>query len=126
MPAPSFVSLKKKTDEWIHRGLEFAGKEWECRSEDRDGGGTGGEKQDVADKLQQICNSCNRAATELVDARRCGRAQMAGRGFSKAGSSGNKYVSKAQLKSRCTRFLKELQKPTAASIQQTEKEQLVP
>jgi hypothetical protein len=51
---------------------------------------------------------------------------MAGRGFSKAGSSGNKYVSKAQLKSRCTRFLKELQKPTAASIQQTEKEQLVP
>jgi hypothetical protein len=37
-------------DEWIHRGLEFAWKAWECRSEDRDGGGAGGgESQDIAD-----------------------------------------------------------------------------
>jgi hypothetical protein len=89
-------------DEWIHRGLEFAWKAWERRSEDRGGGGTGGEKQDIADELkwQNLAIEC----------------------FSKAGSSGNKYVSKAQLNSRCTRFLKELQKPTATSIQQTEKD----
>ncbi len=68
-------------DECIHRGLEFAGKEWECRSEDRDGGGTGGEEQDIADELK-----CLDLAIEC---------------FSKAGSSGDKYVSnvtsKAQL-----------------------------
>jgi hypothetical protein len=34
-------------DEWIHRGLEFAWKAWECRSEDRGGGGTGSENQDT-------------------------------------------------------------------------------
>jgi hypothetical protein len=89
-------------DEWIHRGLEFAWKALECRSEDRGGGGTGGENQDIADELKWL--------------------DLAIECFSKAGSSGNKYVSKAQLDSRCTRFLKELQKPTAASIQQTEKD----
>ena len=68
----------------------------------RDGGGTGGEEQDIADELK-----CLDLAIEC---------------FSKACSSGNKYVSKAQLNSRCIRFLKELQKPTAASIQQTEKD----
>ena len=89
-------------DEWIHRGLEFAWKAWECRSEDRGGGGTGGEKQDIADELKWL--------------------DLAIECFSKADSSGNKYASKAQLNSRCTRFLKELQKPTAASIQQAEKD----
>jgi hypothetical protein len=39
-------------DEWIHCGLEFAWKAWERRSEDRGGGGTGGEKQDIADELK--------------------------------------------------------------------------
>jgi hypothetical protein len=92
-------------DEWIHRGLEFAWKAWECRSEDRGGGGTGGENQDIADELKWL--------------------DLAIECFSKAGSSGNKYVSKAQLNSRCTRFLKELQKPTAASVQQTEKDGIV-
>jgi len=87
------------SNELIHRGLEFAWKAWECRSEDRGGGGTRKEKPDIADELKWL---------DLVI--EC---------FSKAGSSGNKYVSKAQLNSRCTRFLKELQKPTAASIQPT-------
>ncbi len=66
-------------DEWIHRGLEFAWKTWECRSDDRDGGKTGGEKQDIADELKwrDLPIEC----------------------FSKAGSSGNKYVRKAQLNS---------------------------
>ena len=41
-------------DEWIHRGLEFAWKAWDCRSEDRGGGGTGGESQDIADKLKWL------------------------------------------------------------------------
>ncbi len=89
-------------DYWIHRGLEFAWKAWECRSEDRGGAGTGGENPDIADELK------------LLD--------LAIDCFSKACSSGNKYVSKAQLNSLCIRFLKELQKPTAASIQQTEKD----
>ena len=89
-------------DEWIHRGLEFAWKAWECRSEDRGGGGTGGENQDIADELKWL--------------------DLAIECFSKAGLSGNKYVSKAQLNSRCTRFLKEVQKPTTASTQQTEKD----
>ena len=92
-------------DEWIHRGLEFAWKAWECRSEDQGGGGTGGKKQDIADELKWL--------------------DLAIECFSKAGSSGDKYVSKAQLNSRCTRFLKELQKPTAASIQQTEKDSIM-
>ncbi len=30
-----------------NRGLEFAWKAWECRSEDRGGGGTGSENQDT-------------------------------------------------------------------------------
>ncbi len=34
-------------DEWIHRGLQFAWKAWDCRSEDRGGGGTGSENQDT-------------------------------------------------------------------------------
>jgi hypothetical protein len=86
-------------DDWIHRGLEFAWKAWECRSEDRGGAGTGGENPDEL-KWLDLAIDC----------------------FSKACSSGIKYVSKAQLNSRCIRFLKELQKPTAESIQQTEKD----
>jgi hypothetical protein len=39
-------------DEWIHRGLEFAWKACECRSEDRGGGGTGGESQGLVDELR--------------------------------------------------------------------------
>jgi hypothetical protein len=39
-------------DEWIHRGLEFACKAWECRSEDRGGGGAGGEMHDIAVELR--------------------------------------------------------------------------
>jgi hypothetical protein len=39
-------------DEWIHRGLEFEWKTWEYRSEDRDGGGTRGENQEVPDELK--------------------------------------------------------------------------
>jgi ATP-dependent exoDNAse (exonuclease V) beta subunit len=58
-------------DEWIHRGLEFAWKAWECRSQDRGGGGTGGESQE--DELRWLDN-----------AREC---------FSKAGSSGQCLVS---------------------------------
>ena len=88
-------------DEWIHRGMEFVWKTWECRSEDRDGEGTGGQNQDITDELK-----CLDLAIEC---------------FSKAASSGGKYVSKAQLNSRCTRFLKELQKSTTASIQHSEK-----
>ena len=39
-------------DEWIHRGLDFAWKARECRSEDRDG--AVGEKQDIADELKCV------------------------------------------------------------------------
>jgi len=38
-------------DECIHRGLEFAGKAWECLLEDfktETGGGAGGESQEMA------------------------------------------------------------------------------
>jgi hypothetical protein len=91
-------------DEWIHRGLEFAWKAWECRSADQGGGGAG-ETQDIADIADEL-----KWLDLAIDC------------FSKACSSGIKYVSKAQLNSRCIRFLKELQKPTAESIQQTEKD----
>ena len=37
-------------DEWIHRGLEFAWKAWECRSEDRGGGGI----HDMTDELRWL------------------------------------------------------------------------
>jgi hypothetical protein len=37
-------------DEWIHRGLEFAWKAWECRSEDRGGGGS----HDMTDELRWL------------------------------------------------------------------------
>jgi hypothetical protein len=63
-------------DEWIHRGLEFAWKAWECRSEDRGGGGTGGESQelvDIADELRWL--------------------DLAIECFSKAGPSGQYLVS---------------------------------
>ncbi len=55
---PTDCELKHATgmmspDEWIHHGLEFAWKVWECRSEDRGGKGTGGgESQDIADELR--------------------------------------------------------------------------
>ena len=38
-------------DEWIHHGLEFTWKVWECRSEVRDGGSVVGEIQDIVDEL---------------------------------------------------------------------------
>jgi hypothetical protein len=60
-------------DEWIHRGLEFAWKAWECRPQDRGGGGAGGESQEMADELRWL---------DL--AREC---------FSKAGASGQCLVS---------------------------------
>ncbi len=41
-------------DEWIHRGLEFAWKAWECRSEDRGGGGAGGESKVLVDDLRWL------------------------------------------------------------------------
>jgi hypothetical protein len=44
------------SDEWIHRGLEFAWKAWECRSDDRGGGGTGGQSQEIADELRWLDN----------------------------------------------------------------------
>jgi hypothetical protein len=40
--------------EWIHRGLEFAWKAWECRPQDRGGGGAGGESQEMADELRWL------------------------------------------------------------------------
>jgi hypothetical protein len=54
-----FSELKLATgmmspDEWIHRGLEFAWKAWECRSDDRGGSGAGGESQDIADELRWL------------------------------------------------------------------------
>jgi hypothetical protein len=60
-------------DEWIHRGLEYAWKAWECRSEDRGGGGAGGESQDIAVELRWL--------------------DLAIDSFSKAGSSGQCLVS---------------------------------
>jgi len=90
-------------DEWIHRGLEFAWKAWECRSEDRGGGGAG-ENQDIADELKWL--------------------DLAIECFSKAGSSGDKYVSKAKVNREYACFLQELQKPASAAaskqIQRTE------
>ena len=41
-------------DEWIHRGLEFAWKAWECRSEDRGGGGASGQPHDMTDELRWL------------------------------------------------------------------------
>jgi hypothetical protein len=41
-------------DEWIHRGLEFPWKAWECRSEDRGGGGAGGDSKELADELRWL------------------------------------------------------------------------
>jgi hypothetical protein len=38
-------------DEWIHRGLEFAWKVWECRSEERGGRGEEGESHDIVDEM---------------------------------------------------------------------------
>jgi hypothetical protein len=54
-----FSELKLATgmmspDEWIHRGLEFAWKAWECRSDDRGGSWAGGESQDIADELRWL------------------------------------------------------------------------
>jgi len=60
-------------DEWIHRGLEYAWKAWECRSEDRGGGGSGGESQEIAVELRWL--------------------DLAIDSFSKAGSSGQCLVS---------------------------------
>ena len=60
-------------DEWIHRGLEFACKAWECRPQDRGGGWAGGESQEMADELRWLD-----LATEC---------------FSKAGASGQCLVS---------------------------------
>jgi len=43
------------SDEWIHRGLEYSLKVWESRSEDQDGGGTGGDHhQDIPDELKYL------------------------------------------------------------------------
>jgi len=44
-------------DEWIHRGMEYSLKVWESRSEDQDGGGAGGENQDIADELKYLDRS---------------------------------------------------------------------
>ena len=61
-------------DEWIHRGLEFACKAWECRLQDRGGGGgAGGESQETADELRWL--------------------DLAKECFSKAGASGRCLVS---------------------------------
>jgi hypothetical protein len=62
-------------DEWNDRGRMFAEKAWECRPEDRGGGGAGGESQEfVGDELR------------LLD--------LAIDSFSKAGSSGRCLVSR--------------------------------
>jgi len=112
-------------DEWIHRGLEYAWKSWECRSENRAGGGAGVDSREIAIELRWL--------------------DLAIDSFSKAGSSGqclvsrcllfcslqyakyesqlagDEYVLKAKLNRKHSCFLNELQKPTAAaSIQQAE------
>jgi hypothetical protein len=41
-------------DEWIHRGLEFALKTWECGSEDRGRGGAGGDSKELVYELRWL------------------------------------------------------------------------
>jgi hypothetical protein len=75
-------------DEWIHRGLEFACKAWECRGEARGGGGAGGEMHDIAVELRwwDLATDC----------------------FGKAGSSGQSPLvprfSFFSLNSSCTKI----------------------
>ena len=89
-----FSELKLATgmmspDEWIHRGLEFAWKAWEYRSDDRGGSGAGGESQDIADELRWL--------------------NLAIECFSKAGSSGQCLVSHSSPRYSKKKFVSFLQ-----------------
>jgi len=121
-------------DEWIHRGLEFAWKTWECRSEDRGGGGAGGESHDIADELRWLdlaiecfskagpsgkCLASLLAIQNLSQYMYCLLSLLSTEYTSQL--AGDEYVNKAKLNRQFACFLNELRNPAATSMQQTER-----